>query len=278
MRCPSCQSDIPEGKRFCGHCGQRLTPVEPDAPAEAGAPAPAPEPFDDEAPTQLVTPAPEEPPAEPDAGLEEEQPAPSPPPEEPPEAIPEEPVTPTPPPPVSPKPPSKRGSRKWVWAIVGVAVVAVVAVAVLSNTSSPEPYQPTHEYVGMFDPRTEIRVRADQIVILGGNSWIADTEELVAEYIESLHIAVTLDGDPLPDPTTYWGEINEWGDYDDDGDMDYASNWRRDLGTLSPGTHQLEITVQSNWPVIDGFDSDGDGELDEFDYDHQHRVWIIVEE
>jgi hypothetical protein len=166
----------------------------------------------------------------------------------------------------------------WVWAVIAVAVVAIVAVAVLSNTGSPEPYQPTHEYIELFEYRDEIHIRADQIVVLGGSSWIADTEELVAEYIESLHIAVTLDGDPLPDPTGYWGEIYEYGDFDDDGDMDYASEWRRDLGTLSPGTHQLEITVQSLWPMIDGFDMDGDGELDEFDYDHQHRASIIVEE
>jgi hypothetical protein len=164
-----------------------------------------------------------------------------------------------------------------VWGIVAVAVVALVAVAVLSSTGRPEPYQPTHAWIDMFDTRDEIRVRADQIVVLGGNVWIADTEELVDEYIVSTHIEITLDGDPLPDPTTYWDETSEWGDYDDDGDTDYASGWRRDLGTLSPGTHQIEITVQSNWPVIDGFDSDGDGELDEFDYDYEHRVSIIVE-
>lgn len=25
MRCPNCSSDIPEGRKFCGHCGHRLT-------------------------------------------------------------------------------------------------------------------------------------------------------------------------------------------------------------------------------------------------------------
>jgi hypothetical protein len=38
MRCPSCNAEIAEGKKFCGHCGTKLPPV------------PA---FDDEAPTRL---------------------------------------------------------------------------------------------------------------------------------------------------------------------------------------------------------------------------------
>lgn len=268
MRCPNCNSEVPEGKRFCGYCGQRLTP------AEAGAPPPVPDAFDDDAPTQLVT---DETRVEPRERLEGVEPAPPPQPEEPPETIPEEPSSPMPPPPVSPAPPSKRRSRKWVWGIVGVAVVALVAVVVLSNAGSQEPYEPAHEYIALFETRDEIHIRADQNVILGGEEWIADTQELVAEYLESLHIAITLDGDPLPDPTTYWDKIHEYGDYDDDGDTDYASGWHHSLGTLSPGTHQLEIIVQSLWPMIDGFDSDGDGELDEFDYDYEHRVSIIVE-
>ena len=49
MRCPNCNSEVPEGKRFCGYCGRRLTP------AEASAAPPVPDAFDDEAPTQLVT-------------------------------------------------------------------------------------------------------------------------------------------------------------------------------------------------------------------------------
>jgi hypothetical protein len=43
MRCPNCNSKVPEGKRFCGYCGYRLEP--------------APDQFDDDAPTRLVTPA-----------------------------------------------------------------------------------------------------------------------------------------------------------------------------------------------------------------------------
>ena len=41
MRCPNCNSEVPEGKRFCGHCGHQLAPA-------------APEPFDDDAPTRVV--------------------------------------------------------------------------------------------------------------------------------------------------------------------------------------------------------------------------------
>jgi hypothetical protein len=55
MRCPNCGQEIPEGKKFCGFCGTRLAPPEPETPpSEPGAPpedAPA---FDEEAPTSLA--------------------------------------------------------------------------------------------------------------------------------------------------------------------------------------------------------------------------------
>jgi WD40 repeat protein len=41
MRCSNCNNEVPEGKKFCGHCGHKLT--LPDA-----------EKFDEEAPTKLV--------------------------------------------------------------------------------------------------------------------------------------------------------------------------------------------------------------------------------
>ena len=45
MKCPNCNGEVPEGKRFCGHCGQRLVPIEP-RPMTAD--------FDDDAPTMLA--------------------------------------------------------------------------------------------------------------------------------------------------------------------------------------------------------------------------------
>ena len=38
MKCPNCNGEVPEGKRFCGHCGQPLVPPG----------------FDDDAPTRLA--------------------------------------------------------------------------------------------------------------------------------------------------------------------------------------------------------------------------------
>ncbi|MBC8509463.1 MAG: zinc ribbon domain-containing protein [Chloroflexi bacterium] len=54
MRCPNCNEEIPEDKKFCGHCGHRLIPQEP-----AISP-PEPEDFDEQAPTIV-----EEPPVQP---------------------------------------------------------------------------------------------------------------------------------------------------------------------------------------------------------------------
>jgi hypothetical protein len=266
MRCPNCNSEVPEGKRFCGYCGQRLTP------AEASPRAPLRDAFDDEAPTRVATHVPEGTPAESVSDLESartgtaEKPEPS------------RPGRPAPASITRPNPPSKPRLPKWVWGIVGAAVVTLVVVVMRLNRGEQETYEPVPEGILMFETRDEIRLWTDQNLILGGNVWVADTEKLVSEYIESLQIALTLDGSALSDPTDYWSDVYACGDVDGDGDDDFASEWQHDLGTLSPGTHQLKITVRSQWPVIDGFDSDGDGELDEFDYYHEHRVSIIVEE
>jgi len=62
MRCPNCNNDIPEGKKFCGFCGTRLVPPEPQTqPTEAGTSPPEEQSrFDEERPTsslpQEVTP------------------------------------------------------------------------------------------------------------------------------------------------------------------------------------------------------------------------------
>jgi len=45
MNCPNCNQEIPEGKKFCGHCGHKLVPREPVIHS------PEPEGFDEQAPT-----------------------------------------------------------------------------------------------------------------------------------------------------------------------------------------------------------------------------------
>jgi len=107
-------------------------------------------------------------------------------------------------------------------------------------------------------------------------SWIADTPELVADYLASLDLTVTLDGAPLPDVMDHWSEIEENGDFDEDGDTDYESRWRYPVGVLSVGEHQVESEFRLRWPVTDGFDLDEDGVPDEYSGSWEYFLQIIV--
>lgn len=108
-------------------------------------------------------------------------------------------------------------------------------------------------------------------------AWIADTPAFVADFLSSLDLTVTLDGDPLSDVMDYWGEIEEWGDYDEDGDIDYTSRWRYPVGVLSAGTHEVDSEFHLQWPVTDGFDLNGDGIPDEYSGAWEYSLRITVE-
>jgi hypothetical protein len=107
-------------------------------------------------------------------------------------------------------------------------------------------------------------------------AWIADTPELVADYLASLDLTITLDSAPLPNVMDHWGEIEEYGDYDEDGDTDYVSRWRYPVGVLSAGEHQVESEFRLQWPVTDGFDLDEDGIPDEYSGSWEYFLQIIV--
>ena len=101
----------------------------------------------------------------------------------------------------------------------------------------------------------------------------------VADFLASVDLTVTLDGEPLPNVSDHWRQIVDAGDRDQDGDADFESRWRYRVGILSPGTHWVETRATLEWPVTDGFDSDGDGLPDEY----SGQVWqfslrIVVEE
>lgn len=95
-------------------------------------------------------------------------------------------------------------------------------------------------------------------------AWVADTLELMADYLAALDLTVILDGEPLPGVMNHWSEIEEYGDVDEDGDTDYESRWRYPVGVLSAGEHQVESEFRLQWPITDGFDLDDDGVPDEY--------------
>jgi hypothetical protein len=73
MRCPNCNNEVPEGKRFCGQCGSPLTPAGPTTSE-----------FEN-APTRIAPPEPAIPPAGPAVKRETPPPPPEPQPQPPPQ-------------------------------------------------------------------------------------------------------------------------------------------------------------------------------------------------
>jgi len=114
--------------------------------------------------------------------------------------------------------------------------------------------------------------------IILATGWIVDQPEQVAAWLASLDLTVTLDGEPLSDVTDHWGEVEEYGDLDGDGDTDYVSNWRYPVGVLSAGEHQVEAEFQLQWPITDGFDLDEDGVPDEYSGSWEYFLQITVGE
>jgi hypothetical protein len=109
--------------------------------------------------------------------------------------------------------------------------------------------------------------------------WLCNSQEQVANFLASMDLSGSLDGQPLQDLNQYWGEILPTESaYGDEGE-DFVSHWLYPLGVLSPGTHVVEVRAVLNWPVTDGFDLDGDGVPDEYSGDlWDYTIRIIVEE
>jgi hypothetical protein len=139
MHCPNCNREVPEGKRFCGYCGYRLTPAGAGTPAPPGfdenAPTrrypaeAAPPGFDEDAPTRLYSEEPA-PPAMP-VGI---QPQPQPPaPTSPP--LPEQPS-----PAAAPLPSStrKRGVPGWAWGLGGALALVCLGLVVVVPALGPK--------------------------------------------------------------------------------------------------------------------------------------------
>jgi uncharacterized membrane protein len=162
-----------------------------------------------------------------------------------------------------------------------VAVLAFVAVLVIpsiipsSRLQLPPAVEAEPQPVRLMADEERVPANTPIILVAG---WTADAPELVAEYLNCVDMVVILDGEPLPNPMDYWGEIEEAGDYNEDGDLDYVAHWRYPVGVLRPGAHWAEAEFSLRCPVTDGFDHDGDGNPDEFHEPYMLSVQIIVEE
>jgi hypothetical protein len=95
-------------------------------------------------------------------------------------------------------------------------------------------------------------------------AWMADTEEQVVDFLAAVDMTGTLDGKSLPNLNSYWGEIKPYEGGAGGQGKDYLSQWLYLLGVLSPGTHTVEVWLTLDRPVTDGYDSNKDGQPDEY--------------
>ena len=101
------------------------------------------------------------------------------------------------------------------------------------------------------------QVRSEQPIVLWGG-WIADSPELVRQGSQALAITVALDGQTQDAANLQWGNVVTYlGDYystsaDYDDDEDYEMFWRYPIGSLAPGSHQVEVCDDFVRSVTDG--------------------------
>jgi tRNA A-37 threonylcarbamoyl transferase component Bud32 len=117
----------------------------------------------------------------------------------------------------------------------------------------------------------------DEFIVIH-TCWIADTADLVEDYIAAVEISATWDGFALPSVEEKWDRIEQWRDFDEDGDMEYGACWEYPIGDLDPGTYVVEYAAHLGWTITDGLDGDGDGQEDYFSGTEQTTVRITIVE
>jgi hypothetical protein len=164
--------------------------------------------------------------------------------------------------------PSQTTSYTLVAFCDGKAVRSDVTVQVRSSTAFAEP-----AFVSILEGDAQV---PDGTPVVLYSGWITDAPEQQEDFLASLNMVLTVDGKPLPTPMAFWGEIEEYGDADQDGDMDFVIWWRYPLDVLSRETHPVVVEWSYQRPITDGFDSDGDGARDEFYEPREFSLGIVV--
>jgi hypothetical protein len=124
------------------------------------------------------------------------------------------------------------------------------------SVSVPEPADPTAAVLAMCNLYgiPSVTVAPDRPVALVWG-WSASTRALLNEHLEAAAYTVTLNGAPLEDLESYRQEpVN--------GQGQVVVSWVVPVGSLEPGTHRVEWTLDLAAPIEDGFDADDNGQPD----------------
>ena len=107
--------------------------------------------------------------------------------------------------------------------------------------------------------------------------WGVKETSYASDYLDAIAMEVWIDDTKWPEPMAYWSSVQERDDIDGDGIADFAVIWKYSLGNLAPGNYKMVVTITYLRPIQDGFDLDGDGNLDIYDRKETFTRTIIVE-
>lgn len=126
----------------------------------------------------------------------------------------------------------------------------------------PEPY-----YIYPFCQCRE-EIPTDQAPILRWG-WIATSQAYTEDFITASHTTLIIDDIPYQGLDHLWSKV----EYSEE-DQGYKSLWIYPLPALPQGLHRIEFVVSLNQAITDGYDSDGDGQLDQFGPGELSIGWV----
>jgi formylglycine-generating enzyme required for sulfatase activity len=106
--------------------------------------------------------------------------------------------------------------------------------------------------------------------------WTAATSAYANEYADRVRLHIQLDGEELTIPDDAWGPLEVTEDVDGDGVEDYARCFDLYVGRLEPGVHEVYMTTEIPGGMTDGFDLDGDDQLDWYE-SYEGSMYLTVE-
>jgi hypothetical protein len=188
------------------------------------------------------------------------------------------------------QPKTHRRLPSWIWvATIGVVILAAAGlwIGTREQVTSGEPNVIAGELlIYVFNSNSEpatMYAGTSSFLFYG---WFTKEASSASEYPDQVQLKLYIDGEEWPDPMMYWSSVKEVGDQSGDGVADFQVEWRYPLhiGTNSPQQHQLdtgrhEVLLKISYlqPVQDGFDVDGNGELDIYQGTETYQRTVIVQ-